>query len=114
MEQEILSQLVEFIKNASPTVWGILLKQVYVNATSFLIWFFILLFISFALFKLGNYGRKKSKEDNDDIGWFIGYLLSYICSGTLLIVSLSNFTDAMVRFANPEFYVIQFILNSLR
>jgi hypothetical protein len=110
---ELLQQLIDFIKAASPVVWSIYIKQVYVDAIVGVVRGIALLVASPFLAKFAKYAYKKYGEDTYS-GWdFVGCfawsgVAASIIIGYLLITSYAK------GFINPEYYAIQNILSQLR
>jgi hypothetical protein len=126
MDTTILNQLIEFIKNASPLIWGIYLKQVYVN--NFTTLFIGLIFAGaiFPLYKAYNWGKNSiathEKEEADRFGRS-HYITSSaedfalwgsaITIGIFAIVAIICIISGIVPFLNPEYYAIKLILSAL-
>ena len=109
---ELLKELIEFIKDASPQLWAILIKQVYVEAVSFLIWGIVLSVSVYFLVKFSNYCREQHKKDKYEM-WDAGAVLTCIVSIIAAPAALSFLISAMKWFSNPEFYAIRYILQQL-
>lgn len=104
--EETLLQLVELLKDASPVVWQILIKQVYVDAIANLLWATTLIFAAFRMYKPA---AKKWGEEEDNPESLILWLFSGICA----LAGMVCLTDAVTHFLNPEFYAIQYILSKI-
>jgi hypothetical protein len=108
MIDDVLRKLIDFLQEASPLVWNILLKQVYVDAAGSVAWSVALLVIAFVLYKAGKYGKENATGHNlsGEMGLaaWIGCTIAGASSFGLLV-------DAIQRFANPEFYAIKYILS---
>lgn len=109
---EVLSELVAFLKEASPLVWSALIKQVYIEASANIAWAVGLVVVCVLLAKLGNYGRKIYEED-DMSDWEIGQWFAYAGSAISGLVAFGLFVSALMHFANPEFYAIRYIISTL-
>jgi hypothetical protein len=109
---EVLAQLVAFLKEASPLVWSTLIKQVYIEASANIAWSIGLLVVCVLLAKLGNYRRKQYAEDEysdwQQCMWFL-----YLGSGIFGAIAFALVVSALMHFANPEFYAIRFILSNI-
>lgn len=111
---ELLQQLVEFIKDASPYVWNLLIKQEYINAYANLIWTGILLIlciigviIGIKMWKLGD------EEKDDDSSWYGASLTSFVISVITGVIGLVILTPAVKILLNPEYYAIIHIIGKL-
>ena len=112
MDGTIITELIEFLKTASPIVWQSLIKQVYSEAIVDLVWGLFLGGICFGLAKLFIYGSEQYKKDDySDWGW--GKLVALIGSGTAGLISFGLIVTALQWFANPEFYAIRFLLEKI-
>lgn len=103
---DILSELVKFLQEVSPLVWQSLIKQVYSEAFSALIWGVVFLVASVFLFR---FSKARLKENDTDFPAIITYIVSIVS----FPVSLLLLTDAIQRFINPEYYAIRFILQGI-
>ena len=111
---ELLQQLVEWFETASPQLWEILIKQVYVEATSDLVWGIIWLAVATALIFVGKWGWKCNEEHGDyNTDWEWVFVPSWVFSGILFPVGLAMLSSAIKWFVNPEFYAIRYILDKL-
>jgi hypothetical protein len=111
---ELLSQLIEFLKSASPLVWQTLIRQVYSDAIASIVWGVGLVVLCVSLAKLGAYGRKKAEEDGWQSSWDIPAIFSYIGSVISGLVAFGLIVYATQMLVNPEFYAIQYIISRLR
>jgi len=109
---EILMELVEFLKNASPVVWSALIRQVYVEAFSKIAWGIGLAALCYISVKTTKYAYNKTKDDSYSM-WELGGIFLAILSVVVGIWSFENFVEAVKWFANPDFYAIRFILQQL-
>ena len=116
MIDEALRQLIEFINTASPVIWESTIRQVYVETFAKLIWMVGLAVAGFYLMKLGNYfGKKKDKASySDEFEYGVASALAYIFSAIAITISFSLMVSAITHFANPEFYAIQYLINTLK
>jgi len=109
---ETLSQLMEFLKEASPMVWETLIKQVYVEAVRDFTWSILFFIVCFFLVKTGVYGQKQS-EENYNSDWSSGMWFAYIGAGISGLIALIVLSSVITHVINPEFYAIRFILYSI-
>ena len=110
---QVLQELVDFLKAASPVVWEALYRQVYVIALSKIIWAFGLAFLIFGAMKLSKKAWEWHEEDN---GFGDYNQLAYFCYGFRVIVGVVSFglvVSAIMRIANPNYYAINLILQKL-
>lgn len=110
--EELAYELIELIRDGSPVVWVILMRQVYIEIVSLTIWAAISVAANIALLKFGNYSRKRAEEEFAS-DWEMGMVLAYIFSITSVVVVLGLATTIIKMVANPEFYAIQFMLHGL-
>jgi len=113
MTDDVLRELIEFLKDASPLVWNALIKQVYVEASGNLAWAIVLLIAAIVLYKLGKLSKQKSKGDEEHYPspeWAIICGLFWVSSASAAMFSFGLLVSAVQRFINPEFYAIRFIL----
>ena len=107
---EIVRELIEFIKNASPQLWAILIRQAYTEATAKAIWAIALLAACYASVRLARHFAKLAEGDSD---WgqimVVTYISAFICG----VVAFSMLIGSIMWFINPEFYAIRFILQSI-
>lgn len=109
-----LSELITFLKEASPLVWSTLIKQVYVEAFANIAWAIGLVVISYLLAKFAKHCDVMQEEDSyNDTEWGIGKFFSYFGSVVAGCVSFGLLVSAIMHFANPEFYAIRFILSTI-
>ena len=114
MIDQALQKLIEFIEQASPVLWGILIKQVYSDIVTYFLWSIFTLAIAFGFYKLGKYHGKLHKE----IGWQddeheLLSLFSYAGSSIALIAFPFLLTTCIRIIVNPYYYAITNILNGL-
>ena len=110
---ELLQQLINFIREASPVVWGTLIKQVYVEVGQALIWTVVLVISTVLLIKCGNYCRHKY-NDVDEEGYLFGQLISYAFAILASLYSVTLITSAVSQLINPRYYAIQMIVGMLK
>jgi hypothetical protein len=112
MDGTIITELIEFLKTASPVVWQSLIKQVYSEAVSQLAWALALGGSCFGLVKLFIHGNKQYKEDNYS-EWEKWRWVSLVGSVLAGFISFGLIVGAVQWFINPEFYAIRFLLEKL-
>lgn len=94
-----MEELITLIKEISPEVWAILIKQTYITASKDLGISIVLGIASYVAF------IKKDKLDDEIILW----LVAAVCAG----MSVAFLTSSIMWFINPEFYAIRFLLSHL-
>jgi uncharacterized membrane protein len=110
---ELMQELIEFLKNASPAAWQTLLKQVYVEAAGQIAWALAMAVVCALLVKLGLYAKRQYVEDAYSL-WDVGKWLSFGGACIAGLVAFGLCVSAMQWLANPEFYAIRYIIQSLR
>ena len=110
---ELLKKLVEWLQTASPYLWAILLKQVYVNAAVSFLWSVFIGALTVIAYKSGRYVREEQpcsySGDNETLS-----VLLYILSFVLLVLTVVFLTDVVQNVANPEYKAIELILSKLK
>lgn len=107
---ELAYELIEFIREGSPAIWSVLMRQVYAVVISQAIMAVATTVLCVALARFGGYSVKRSKENSDwEMGAILGYAFSVMAGGIAL--ALTN--GVVMRLANPEFYAIQFVIQGL-
>jgi len=113
---EIIRELIEFLKNASPVVWGALVKQVWVTAMNYGIWFIVSLGSSIGIL----YGYKKqedkvrSTQERDYDDWEVEKFFVLVMAYLFAFVAIGFLISAINRFINPDYYAIMSIINQLK
>lgn len=115
--EELLTQLIDFVKDASPQLWDVLIKQVYSNAVVQLVVGILLLIIGIVgvtwivrLYRISN------DRENDNYGNDYVLLYPFIATGVFVcfFVALIFIPGGLQQFYNPEYYAITDIINSLK
>jgi chromate transport protein ChrA len=104
--EQVLGELIDFLKNASPVVWNALIKQTYMEGVVSIVWAAILVLIAFGFYKLG---KKLNNSDEDTLFW----LSSFVASGIFLFIGVFRFIEGIMWLINPEFYAIRYILEKI-
>lgn len=127
--EELLKELIEFVKSASPMVWTALIKQVYVYAIQNLVWGLLFLVASIAsgrtmIFFINRWiainkgmddGESEYYHYSDVPTYVMGCSMASVCVFPLLVaLALGTILEGASRLINPEFYAIQLILKQLR
>lgn len=112
---EVLAELVLFLKEASPLVWSALVKQVYIEASAKIAWAVGFLIVSLLIFKLVQYKKAEYDKEYDDGKFLTDCEWAWGYAGVALagVLSFDHFVSAAMWFANPEFYAIRFLLEKL-
>ena len=100
---EILSELIEFLREVSPSVWQTLVRQVYIEAIAYIVIAVILVILCIICVKV-----LKRNWSNTDTYSVLFVVTSF--GGVAILVLL---VSAGMKLANPEFYAIQYILSQL-
>lgn len=102
MDEILIEKLIDFVENASPYVWEVVQKQVFVYVLQCAIWCGIAAFVTMALvrhYKKANL-EDKYRDDFDNV-------LEMICIGVTGFVALALFTHVVSFLANPDYYAIK-------
>lgn len=117
--EETLIQLIEMLKSASPHIWEVLIKQVYLEATfgSVFAGLFFLGFV-FCLYWaiVGAWAlHRENNEDGYCTQWSTDEVFVWgTISIVLFVILVLIFDTSVIRLFNPEFYALQYILESLK
>lgn len=112
MIDNVLQELIDFLKTASPLIWEALYKQVYVIAWAKLAWVTGLAISAVTSVILAKWAHRKNEEDSLD-SWDGLEAFAYILTGVIVIISFSLLVGAAMRFANPNYYAIRLILQQI-
>jgi len=112
MAEELISELVEFIKTASPFVWNTFIKQIYVNGIGNILLGIGLWIASYLLYKPYRRARKHSDESN--YYFDVDNYLYLVCSIIAFIIGIVMFTYTLKNFLNPEYYAIMKIIELIK
>ena len=114
MDNTILAELISTIKNLSPMVWEILMKQVYANAATRLLWGLVMAVgAPIFLIKFIPYASKQCKKEGWASNWDMAQIFAWIFGIIVSIVGFIILTGALQALYNPEYYAIENLLNSL-
>lgn len=112
---EVLQELVAFLKEASPLVWSALIEQVYIEASAKIAWAVAFLVIAVVCYKVVKWQKSVYDKEWDDGKFLTDCPWAWLYAGVGLSGALSfgHFVSAAMWFANPEFYAIRFLLEKL-
>jgi hypothetical protein len=120
MIDQALQKLIEFLQNASPLVWHVLVKQVYVEAIAMFAWAIGLIVLCIVFAKVTKYcGKKfaeeKAKDRYDSNEFEYGMSEGFCVTGSVLsgVIAFGCLVTAIQYLVNPEFYAIRYIIESL-
>lgn len=119
---KLIEQLAQKLGTTSEYLWGVLLKQAAIDATTNLLQFFVVIIFGIILYRYhvklskkikpnDGYYSKNSYEDNDAIAFLMVAL-----STVFFILSIVMFTcigDIINGYFNPEYWALNKILNSI-
>lgn len=112
MIDETLRQLIDFLKEACPVIWGAVYKQVYVEAVAYVVLFVLALAATYACYRIFLYGQEEAKRDKWS-DWGAGSLLFATLGALAAIIATICINAAIGRFVNPEFYAIRYFISQL-
>ncbi len=106
--EQLLLKLIELMKELSPQLWAILMKQTYANAfTETAVGLFVLAMAVFSIVMLVRAYRDGSLEEYVNI-------VFWIVAPMTLIIGLIFLCSGLQRYYNPEYYAIDSILEMIR
>jgi len=106
-------ELIKLLKDVSPMIWESILKQVYVEAYNDLMWS-VLWFSLFGV--LLRFKIQIVEYINEDVEYALEDLAKFFYVLLLVVSPLIAFAlvgGALKQFANPEFYAIRYLINSI-
>lgn len=110
MIDQVLQDLINFIKNTAPMVWETLVRQVYNDAITYFFWALTLLVFTIILWRAGKKWEKACEEEDDDSGYFMA---PYILAVVFAIIIPVLISTGIRMFVNPNFYAIKSILTMI-
>lgn len=117
--EDMLRELIEFVKSASPMIWETFQRQVQVQIFQLIFWAVVLSLVGGACAVIC-YKTYKKVQDKKDESYYSNtddvmiMLFSALAALAGLAIGLINVTDAVSRMINPDFYTIQLILEQIR
>lgn len=108
--EPLLAKLVEWFQTASPQLWAILLRQVYVFAIGDLVWGAILLIVGVVMIFVSRRSYKKIANDSD---YAITTGVFVILTAFIFVWSALLLTNGMLFLANPQYYALMNIIQKL-
>ncbi len=110
---EILIQLIQFVKNASPLVWQALIKQAYIDGIGAVILAVILTTVGFDVVGFARAAKEVESEDNAvHKTYSFTFFLSIVASALFAFAGCA-ISWGVRTIINPEFYVIEYVLKNL-
>ena len=117
MDTELLYELVEWVKEISPELWKIAVRQVYIMAFGNVLWiiasviFGILLrrFVDFCGVQIPI--EREKKLNGDEIGWQLGRVFSWVGIGICIAAALSSLYMIVASLLNVEYWAIKVLLD---
>lgn len=110
----LIAELIEFVKTASPIVWEIFMRQVYMQAIGYLIWAVALIVAAFGSKKFGDWFGVKEETQRQFETYEVGKWFCYVCAPMFALGVLALLTSMIFRFANPDYYAIQLLLGHIQ
>ena len=120
--EDILREALEIVKEASPHVWGVMMRQVYTQAylgliqsglaTMFLIAYIVIFIKTLAATKENDPFKDKSEIM---VAVFSGWLFGGgVISFFLIIFTPVVFFSSISKLLNPEYYAIRYLIGWLQ
>jgi uncharacterized membrane protein len=123
--EQLLTKLIEMIQNKSPELWAMASKQVGVYNFIDILWVVIGLVVIVIFYNLIK--RVKDEDDYDeDLGKLHGYLYTddinvviirvfgWVTIFTFSIIVLVNLVTVGMRLYNPEYYILEALMNLVK
>lgn len=126
---DILEKLVQFVETASPVIWQAAMRQVYVNAVSYLVWGVVFLALTVVavyvvrrIYRTRHEIQAKKEATRAAGGYYYGRdedeneitaILAAIGAIAFGITALGLAQAGIARFVNPTFYAIRLLLSGL-
>lgn len=111
MITEILSQLIDFVKTASPIIWEAYVRQVYVEIIPMTVLGTLLLIASAIMISVGKKVKKAENLDKDFEGAsFACFAFAFL----LFACGMGAFSKGAAHLLNPNYYAIQMILSQIK
>jgi len=120
--EQVLGELIEFVKSAAPQLWEIYRRQVFVGVAQCVLACILLIIAIVVLFRIGSSAMKRYREaeeekrrnryastSSDDIG----AIFAWVTAGVLVALLLVLFNSIIGRAINPDYYVIQMLLGTI-
>ena len=111
---DILQKLINWLEEASPEVWAILCRQVYVEAISLAAWGIVLVVSCPILVKLARWSQRKYTEEGLYSEYDILAFFAFISAPIAGVIGFALIVSSIMRFANPGFYAIKYIIGGVR
>ena len=114
MDTELLYELVEWIKEISPELWKIGIRQVYVQVFGSALWLLAGIVFGFMLHDLAQHCDSKiaAVDDPDDAeGWLIARPFAWVGIGICIIIALTALYYVVGPLLNVEYYAIKALLD---
>lgn len=109
MDPQLIQQLINLFKEASPHMWDILMREVYAEIAGFAIYSSI----GVGLLVLGRKAYTKVRAADDKETKLVLSILTVCCIGAGVLFTVLNVTEIVVRLINPEFYAVMSIITRL-
>lgn len=109
---ELLQELIEFLREASPMVWEAMVRQVYVEAAQNAIWTIASIVLMVWGYLTYMRGYTMHEEDEESDGEWIQFIGGLILALGFVFTIITGF-EAVVRLVNPNYYAIKLILEQL-
>ena len=113
MEEQVLSKLIEFVEMASPQVWAMAQRQVYVVALQNAIWGILCLIGAVVLVKLAINRWEEHKGDRYDMN-DAAAVFSAAGAGILVIGVVVACNNLIATLVNPQYQAIRMILDLVK
>ena len=93
---ELLQQLIDFIKSASPIVWEALVRQVYVEAVSYAAWAVLTTIVVFIWIRLAKWAKKEKKKANKNVynEWGTAEGFFWVAAVVFVLISFGLFVTS--------------------
>lgn len=107
--KELITELIEFLRTASPVVWEASVRQAVIVGYVRLIWPIAASVVITIVLRLSASLRKSTDSDCREVGYF--FIFIAIVIGVVGVVLLG---ESIPRILNPNYYAIRDLINHLK
>ena len=112
--KEALVPVAQKIGETAEWGWGVVIRQMYVEAILGIFYTILGIVVLVATYKLVRFVMKQCKEDRYSDWGLVGIIGGIIGTSVGFLLFFGGGYDAITRFVNPEFYAIKFFLELVK